>query len=380
MTYVTTIVLVLIFFACCGHSMQLVKLNDADALCNDGSPGAFYARYNNSASSNWIIHLQGGFWAWDLATLRSRSPELTSSNSYASQSPSWLATSGLFSQDAKDNPVFHDYNVAYVMYCSSDAWSGTASNVTLSDSSVWRFHGKQIIRSVLVELANRYSLLAADKVLFSGCSAGGQGVVNEADFARRVLFDELGAPPSTVFKAFADAGWIQALEPINEGSTPILTQFRDGIELWRGVPNEQCVAANPSMPELCYITQYAYAHIATPLFVQSEQYDQFQVPFDCCNPPFTTWQHADYVAMMRVAFVAGMSEIREPDGCFSAACFHHCSSEDSTFTSIRIVTANAASYSLGDCLSSWFVGDANAPHRLIDRCTTFDCSQNCPAS
>ena len=33
------------------------------AVCNDGSPGAYYVR--KACPDRWLVHQQGGFWCWD---------------------------------------------------------------------------------------------------------------------------------------------------------------------------------------------------------------------------------------------------------------------------------------------------------------------------
>src|SRR5262245_58588759 len=66
-------------------------------LCNDGSrPGFWYAL--NSSSTDWVIHMQGGYWCSDVASCQWRqknSPALTGSGTWTST----MGLGGVFSND-----------------------------------------------------------------------------------------------------------------------------------------------------------------------------------------------------------------------------------------------------------------------------------------
>jgi O-palmitoleoyl-L-serine hydrolase len=132
------------------------------------------------------VHLQGGAWCYDQASCTYRmqsSPDLTSSIGYSATSNDH--GSGLFSTNSTLNAAWYNANVAYIMYCSSDSWSGNTST-TLSGTP-WTFQGRRIIESVFLTLARSYGLKSASDVLFSGCSAGGQGVVVNVDYVASIL-------------------------------------------------------------------------------------------------------------------------------------------------------------------------------------------------
>ena len=51
--------------------LDLVRLNDPNAVCIDGSQAGFYV--NQSPDSKvWIVHLQGGHWCYDSASCAAR--------------------------------------------------------------------------------------------------------------------------------------------------------------------------------------------------------------------------------------------------------------------------------------------------------------------
>ena len=54
-------------------SFELISLNNGDypeALCNDGTTGAYY--WAPGTSDSWIVFLQGGMWCWDEPSCASR--------------------------------------------------------------------------------------------------------------------------------------------------------------------------------------------------------------------------------------------------------------------------------------------------------------------
>ena len=57
-----------------------------------------------------------------------------------------------------------------------------------------------MIKAVIEDLTNDFGLNQAKEVVFSGCSAGGQGVVVNADYVESLL------PSGVMYGALADAG------------------------------------------------------------------------------------------------------------------------------------------------------------------------------
>ena len=82
------------------------------------------------------------------------------------------------------------------MYCSSDQYAGDGVNYVGSSSKNgnliigdnWQFRGKEIVLSIVQYLFGfNNGLKYAQEILWSGCSAGGQGVVNTVDEVSHVL-------------------------------------------------------------------------------------------------------------------------------------------------------------------------------------------------
>ena len=86
---------------------------------------------------------------------------------------------------------------------------------------------------MMVHQQARFGFKGGQDVLFSGCSAGGQGIINMADRVNNFL-SQLNTYPRT-FGAFADAGWMQNLPPFHPGTQPMIQQFEAGYKLWGGM-------------------------------------------------------------------------------------------------------------------------------------------------
>jgi len=108
--------------------------------------------------------------------------------------------------------------------------------------------------------------------------------------------------------------------------------------------------------------------------VHTEQYDPWQLSWNCCQPPYTADQSI-WVAAMREAFNATLrAEIRPPSAVYSGACYHHCFTQEAQFNTVTI-----NGISMQQALGDWYFGRV-APYNLIDNCAGFNCSTGCPAS
>ena len=160
------------------------------AVCNDGSPGAYYItearghKGHPAAPHVWLVFLQGGGWCWDAASCAARhanEPGLMSSDSF----PPVRDATGIFSPDPALSP-FATANKVYVPYCSSDAFVG---NVGKDPGGAWHFRGQDLVKATLDALQRRASspLAAGHAVYFGGCSAGGRGALFNYEYLPELL-------------------------------------------------------------------------------------------------------------------------------------------------------------------------------------------------
>ena len=225
--------LLLLLWAAAG--LELRRVADPRAVCNDGSPQVYYERPGKSGVA--ILHLQGGWWAWDQASLEQRwktQPYLMSSR----EAPPTLQLGGLLDPSPTTNPEWADAHVVVVAYCSSDVFAGQAG-----EGFGWRFSGRLGLAAVL----DQVDLSADHTVLFSGCSAGAQAVVGAADWVRARL------PRHRV--PCAGRRWLddgrgagrrpRLVWPADEGGCRPLERFRFGLAGMLGGPPDEASRVLP---------------------------------------------------------------------------------------------------------------------------------------
>ncbi|CAI5524077.1 unnamed protein product [Closterium sp. Naga37s-1] len=107
---------------------------------------------------------------------------------------------GLLSQDSAANPVFHAWNLVWVVYCDGGAYSSTRGRADLGEGASVYMQGRQILDDIITDLRTRQGMGAASHVLFSGSSAGGHAIIMHCDRLAAAF-------PRASSKCFADSGF-----------------------------------------------------------------------------------------------------------------------------------------------------------------------------
>lgn len=259
------------------------------ALCNDGTPGAYVFRPGvGGGAKRWIIYLEGGGLCADAASCKQRydtTPFYMTSNGANDGQVYPTALEGLKSTDKAVNPDFYDANLVQIYYCSSDTWSGDrAGDGALPTDNLgrWHFRGRSILSAVLAELLPQ-GLTAAAEVLLTGSSAGAIGVVNNADDVRAAL------PAAVRYVAMMDAGFFINYPDFdsktNLESTAMPTsrelELTSAVAAWGGRGDASCeAAATDSAARTRCRSVYDVlraGHVQTPLFIRQSVYDMVQL-------------------------------------------------------------------------------------------------------
>ena len=353
-------------------NLTLKMITDAaarGALCNDGTDAGFYVA-TNSSSTVWTLHLEGGYWCSDESSCTNRAktqPELTSSSSWTSTKP---MLHGILSPDPSVTSEALAYaNKVFVPYCSSDAWIGNATKE--ENSMQWYFAGRNIIRGVVEDLLGM-GMAQATQVLFTGCSAGGQGVVNNADFVASLV------PSSADYRAIGDAGWLVNFPPFSDSVASLAAEMSAAHSLWKSALDPDCAAANSDDPSLCLFSPTAALYIQAPILIQTEQDDMFQLPRDIGHgPPYNAAELA-YTYKYRSEVQRTLGLLRPPSAAFSPSCYGHCFTEsDYDYTTIQVRDASGGMWTLKNVVDSWLSG---SPVNIYSTCTenqAFNCSIGC---
>mmetsp|Transcript_4378 Transcript_4378/g.15192 ORF Transcript_4378/g.15192 Transcript_4378/m.15192 type:complete len:467 (-) Transcript_4378:87-1487(-) len=249
-----------------------------EAVCNDGSPAAFYlgAGKSSSSPSTWLIFLGEGGECWDEVTCAERwdrEPSRMSSQGFGST----IAVGGLFSQDPSLTP-YADAHKVKLRYCTSDAHVG--------DTARWgfEFRGQAVVRAMLAELStHELGIRAGDTVVFGGGSAGGRGATLTFEYVPEML------PSGVTLEGIFDSGAWAAIEPMQPQATSFSTMDSARIAMVNlnqtARAGESCTAAYAPTGELwkCFFTGFRLPFVATGerrVLVVASLYDKMQLTWN----------------------------------------------------------------------------------------------------
>ena len=255
------------------------RFENPEALCNDFTRSGYFisSRINQTSLGNqtkWVIFLESGGVCSTPADCNYRYTNFRAKTSLGNRQISSLMSSletfispdllsngidsfDILSEDPVLNPSYHDYIHVLVPYCSSDLWFGIANDLNTSnfnfsdaktDSFQFTFRGSVILQSLFTELTQKFRMNEAEKVLFSGSSAGGVALYTHANTLQTFL------SPTTDLSVLGDSSWFinfqESFELIN-GSVlyynlpayPACRLFRHGAPCCLSAP---CMLTNPS--------------------------------------------------------------------------------------------------------------------------------------
>ncbi|CAI5961859.1 unnamed protein product [Closterium sp. NIES-64] len=144
----------------------------------------------------WRVALEGGAgeWRWRV-TLESGAGEWrwrVTLQHWLAASESYPQLGGLLSQDSATNPLFHGWNLVWVVYCDGGAYSSTRGRADLGEGTSVYMQGRQILDDIITggqqivdhlttDLCTQRGMGAALHVLYSGSSAGGHAIIMHCD-------------------------------------------------------------------------------------------------------------------------------------------------------------------------------------------------------
>lgn len=296
------------------------------AACLDGTPPAYYLLRSATASTQWIVFLEGGGWCFTAEECAARAKGYLGTSNNLRDS---MVVGGLLSDDETVNPDFHDWNMVFVHYCDGSSYSGGASATVAVGNATLHFRGRACLSAVVAALLEDEGMSGASDVVLSGGSAGGLAVYYHADFVRGLL------PASTRLAAAPDAGFFLDAKNL-DGTYAYRALFQTADPLWNttrsGGTDASCLAAQASTPWKCLMAQYLVPHLATRAFVTNSELDIYQLPnilgLKCLPPKCDAQQVAKYDAYRALAArtltdVVAADPMGVGHGVFALACFVH---------------------------------------------------------
>ena len=111
------------------YDMKLVLLEEeaskTGAVCLDGSPPGFYFRPGSGENANkFALHFLGGGWCWTLEDCAQRAQTFIGTSKlwtplFSDMHDQYLPSGGMKLGDPALKPVFANWNLVYIMYCTS---------------------------------------------------------------------------------------------------------------------------------------------------------------------------------------------------------------------------------------------------------------------
>eukprot|EP01125_Pyxidicula_operculata_P004131 TRINITY_DN1599_c0_g1_i1.p1 TRINITY_DN1599_c0_g1~~TRINITY_DN1599_c0_g1_i1.p1 ORF type:complete len:364 (+),score=39.32 TRINITY_DN1599_c0_g1_i1:53-1093(+) len=334
-------------------------------LCNDGSSAGFY--YEKSASpEGWILFLEGGGFCFNNISCSLRwkySPSLMSSKGW---SKTYTGT-GILSNKPTENQFWHNYNKVFIKYCSSDSHSGLNSNSDLG----WKFLGSAIVDSIIDYLVKHEALSNAKNVIFTGSSAGAEGLWTNADrVASKLSFVQS-------FRVLADSGWFLDYKPFNEQNCNDLGHCTEQKALQLGVPHwkprldSDCDAAkSPDHKWECILGYHAYPYLSSPTFVFAFRFDAAGLGHDGILHIPQTQAEIAYASEAATNITKSFAA-SSVTAVYSPSCYTHTIEQNGKWNNVKI---NGKSYP--EIAHEWTL-DPKRSFYYVDTCQTANCNPTC---
>ncbi|XP_065840834.1 uncharacterized protein [Oscarella lobularis] len=343
---------------------KLVMLRDAvdsGAVCLDGSPPAYYRGNGTGSDSNkWIIHMEGGGWCPNNADCYDRSnTPLGSSTSYGPTE----SLSGFLDDDPKLNPKFANWTVIFIKYCDGATYSGNKDDPVVVYGKKLYFRGYRILVTVFEHLLKN-GLEKADAAILTGCSAGGESTYIHLDVFRSLV------PANIPVHGLPDAGYfINAANVKGQFEWPAQYNYVYHMHNVSTGLNQACVQAKAEDDKWqCFMGQYAYEYLKTPLFVFNSQYDTWQLDYILelgCRPPNCNARQMKHFNAWRPTYLKALGPaIDNPtSGLFIDSCLVHCQSLDTSWWSQVTVNGTSAN----DAFAQWYFSNGSVTTKEIDK-------------
>ena len=263
------------------------------ARCLDGSAPAYYWRDGRGArgAKSLVLFLEGGGWCYPSDIQQPCEPKSShcganchiraamGGGSSASYAPSVPATAfeggtGIISGDPALTG-FADFAVAYVKYCDGGSFSGTMTvpDVALNETGPLYYAGKvralphvaapalapahspagcaaatpkYNLDAVMAELVAAHGVGGYERVVLSGCSAGGMSCYLHCDRVA-AAFKAAAAPHDIDVRCICDAGMFIDVPTVTGAGNVMRTRFFDLADKMgtKESLNPKCVAAEP---------------------------------------------------------------------------------------------------------------------------------------
>ncbi|CAO2203388.1 unnamed protein product [Urochloa humidicola] len=335
---------------------------DTGAVCMDGTPPAYHFDPGSGAGNNsWIVNLEGGGWCNNVRGCQFRKTSRRGSSDLMEKE---IPFGGIMGSNPTENPDFYNWNRVKIRYCDGASFAGEG----FDKENGFYFRGQRIWDATIRHLLS-IGMASADKVLLTGCSAGGLAVILHCDEFQAFF------QPTTTVKCLADAGLFLDAVDISGGRS--LRSYYSDIVAMQGVaPNLPPACTARLDTTSCFFPQNVIDAIKTPIFLLNAAYDVWQIQESLAPngaDPNGAWRACksnrsacDTSQMMflqdfreqMVATVRGFSGSGS-NGLFINSCFAHCQSElPATWSNAAGGSPAIQNKGIAKSVGDWYFGRA----------------------
>jgi hypothetical protein len=288
--------------------------------------------------------------------------------------------SGIMSNDAAQNPHYATWNKVNLLYCTSDAFSGTLEQAPWTTGPL-SFLGSRVIPSVIADLKANYGLVdsSSTTVIYSGSSAGAVGMYPNVDHLSSALL------PKSRVVAVVDSGWFLDSVPIipMNCSAPmncaVGENFAKGVAMWKSSLDADCANAFGIVGAeqwQCLVGKEVEPYLSTPTFVVQWLYDLAQLYHDGLTSKPSAWSadQSGYAQASRVNLTQSFNAAERHHQFFAPSCYHHVAINNK---SPWWVDVTVGTVKLVDALDDFVTGKSTSSI-LVDTCSSPDCNPTCP--
>jgi hypothetical protein len=214
-----------------------LKREPPGAVCSNGSPYKFFVNFSET-SNNLLIYLEPGGACWDYETCSGKTA-LGAANPDGipdSHMDQWGTLSPLLRRDVADSQT-KDWNLVFIPYCTGDVHTGnkvmTYDDPDGGEPLTYRHNGHNNVMATIDYLNTQFP--AVDKMMVTGCSAGGAGsIINYYFFRNGIEGVDRSYLLNDSGPIFPSGGWSKPLHTKIRESwdvDPILDTIPDGMAL-----------------------------------------------------------------------------------------------------------------------------------------------------
>jgi len=322
----------------------------------------YYAPGTNPQSTNWVIFMEGGGSCYDKEACQSRAQTKLGSSNNSAHGSTMTIQSGFLDND---DPDFGEAHKVYLPYVSGDVRLGT-QNDTFDDWGVY-FSGHSNLVHIIDDLKSNVAVAAsATNILFTGGSAGGWGVIANAEWLASVF-------PAATVKAVPVSG----LFPTNVALNATWPEFEQNqthssgnatflMDIYQAYNPPSCVTALSSEEVAlgwCTIPVLIVNHSMMQFFVLESQFDKhtLQVQNQFPSEEESTERGQEYIALL-----GDISRFyhEQVENIFSTSCYNHVSGMD-VATKADLGT-NISDVNAAMVVRDWYFGRNNLSHHIVE--------------